>query len=386
MSNDAGSLALPCAHYRNGDCRSCNLLPQPYATQLADKAARCRALLSRHADLRWLPAQASPVGAFRNKAKMAVAGSMDAPTLGLADATGFSTDLRDCPLYPADMQQALDTLAEFVSRAKLPPYDIPQRQGELKFLLLTRAAGSGEFLLRFVLRSREAIQRIDKQLPWLRQQLPALRVASANLLPEHKAALEGTIELPFAGPGQLELRINERTLRLGPRCFWQTNDAIAAALYRQARDWCEDIDPGSVWDLYCGIGGFALHLANGRRAISGIELATEAIACAQTAGAGLGDERLQFHAADATAFAESHRDAPDLLVVNPPRRGLGERLCRWIDTSPSRWLIYSSCNAETLAADLARLPRWQARQARVFDMFPHSHHFEAAVLLQRAAA
>src|SRR5690606_19653964 len=122
------------------------------------------------------------------------------PILGLADATGNASDLRDCPLYGADMQGALRHAGEFVSLARIAPYDIPRRCGELKHLLLTRAAGSGELMLRFVLRSRESLARIGKHLPWLRRQVPALSVVSANLQPEHKAVLEGDTEIVFDGP------------------------------------------------------------------------------------------------------------------------------------------------------------------------------------------
>ena len=315
---------------------------------------------------------------------MAVSGSIDAPVLGLADASGSSSDLRDCPLYGADMHAALQQAGEFVSRARIEPYDIPQRRGELKHLLLTRAADSGELMLRFVLRSNESVTRIRKHLPWLRRQVPALRVVSANLQPEHKAILEGDTEILFDGPERLAVPINAVPLFLRPGCFWQTNDAVAAALYQQVRDWCREIDPPTAWDLYCGVGGFALHCADGHRRITGIESSAAAIRCANDSRDALGDGALSFHAGDAIEYAD-HAADPALLIVNPPRRGLGPRLCRRVDAMRAEWMVYSSCNAESLATDLQQLPNWRARRARLFDMFPHTRHYELAVLLQRRA-
>jgi 23S rRNA (uracil747-C5)-methyltransferase len=332
----------------------------------------------------WLPAATSPTGGFRNKAKMAVSGSVDAPNVGLADAAGVSVDLRDCPLYPSDMQQGLSFVVEFITQTRIEPYNIPRRQGELKHALLTRAAPSGAMMLRFVLRSQESLARIRKHLPWLRERWPALQVVSANLLPEHKAALEGEREILLGDNDRLALRVNDVPLYLRPRCFFQTNDAVAAALYAQVRDWCAEIDPPSLWDLYCGIGGFALHCADGHRAVTGVETSTEAIACAEDSRRELGMAGLRFLATDATAFAFAQARAAAMLIVNPPRRGLGADLCRWIDHCDARWLVYSSCNAHTLAADLARMPRWKLQRARLFDMFPHTHHYEVAALLQKA--
>jgi 23S rRNA (uracil747-C5)-methyltransferase len=386
LNDDAvalASLALPCIHYADARCRSCDRLPLTLQEQLAEKTAECVRLLSTDEGVEWLPAAISPVGGFRNKAKMAVSGSADAPRIGLADATGLGVDLRDCPLYPSDMQQGLSLVAEFITQARIEPYDIPQRQGELKHVLLTRAAPGGAMMLRFVLRSQESLARIRKHLPWLRERWSALQVVSANLLPEHKAALEGEREILLGDNDRLALCVNGVPLYLRPRCFFQTNDVVASALYAQVRDWCAEIDPPSLWDLYCGVGGFALHCADGRRTVTGVETRAEAIACAEDSRRELGTTGLRFLAMDATAFALAQPQAAAMLIVNPPRRGLGAELCSWIDRCDARWLVYSSCNAHTLAADLARMPRWKLRRARLFDMFPHTHHYEVATLLQK---
>ncbi|MFL6062037.1 MAG: methyltransferase domain-containing protein, partial [Marmoricola sp.] len=137
-----------------------------------------------------------------------------------------------------------------------------------------------------------------------------------------------------------------------------------------------------VWDLYCGVGGFALNLAAPGRSVTGVETSAEAVASARTAADRLGVEAL-FVAADATDWALGQRDAPDLVVVNPPRRGIGEELAGWLDGSRAEYVLYSSCNPETLARDLAAMPGFAAVGARVFDMFPHTDHVEVLTLLRR---
>jgi 23S rRNA (uracil747-C5)-methyltransferase len=96
---------------------------------------------------------------------------------------------------------------------------------------------------------------------------------------------------------------------------------------------------------------------------------------------------VHFQALDASAFATAAADAPDLLVVNPPRRGLGDTLCRSVLALRPAWLMYSSCNPDSLASDLAVLTTdYQLVKVQLFDMFPHTHHAEVLTLLQRRAA
>ena len=373
---------LTCHHYDAGRCGSCTWLRTPYGDQLAAKHEHAVALLDRPG-VEWLAPVGSPVSHFRNKAKMAVAGTVERPTLGILDQDLRGVDLRDCPLHLPAVLDALPVLAAFVSRAALAPYDVATRRGELKHLLVT-ASPDDELMVRFVSRSQEPVTRIRKHLPWLHEQLPGLRVASVNLLPEHKAVLEGERELLLTDVDSLPMRVNGLTLHVRPQSFFQTNTEIAAALYREARAWTEDLDVGSVWDLYCGVGGFALHLASADRDVIGTETSAEAVASARASAAEAGLPRVRFVAGDATDLALEAGTAPDLLVVNPPRRGIGARLAGWVQTSPVRHVLYSSCNAESLARDLEAMPGFVPRRARVLDMFPNTSHYEVLVLLERA--
>lgn len=373
---------MQCPHYDAARCRSCTLIEQPYAAQLEAKQERCRELLAPFGPVDWLDPVASAESGFRNKAKMAVGGTVDAPTLGILDPGGAGVDLRDCGLYPASLQAALPTVAELVTRARLVPYDVPTRRGELKYVLVTQSP-DGELMIRFVLRSTEALPRLRKHLPWLLAALPRAAVVSANLLPEHKAVLEGDEEVVLTERSTLRMRVNDVDLHLRPQSFFQTNTEVAAALYRIGRDWVDAADPASVWDLYCGVGGFALHVARPGRAVVGIETSAEAVASAEQSRDERGLPDVRFAAGDATAFALAAGRAPDLVVVNPPRRGIGPALAGWLEDSGVRDVVYSSCNAASLARDLAAMPSLRPRRGRVLDMFPQTGHYEVVVALSR---
>ncbi|WP_028472425.1 23S rRNA (uracil(747)-C(5))-methyltransferase RlmC [Nocardioides alkalitolerans] len=375
---------MDCHHFDAGRCRSCSWLPRAYDDQLAAKEQGCRDLLAPWSDLEWLPPVASRPERFRNKAKMVVGGTVDAPTLGILDPAGAGVDLQDCGLHEPPLRDALPALAAFVTRAGLAPYDVPRRRGELKHVLAT-VSPDGELMVRFVLRSTEALSRVRKHLPTLLADLPTLVVATVNLQPEHKAVLEGPDEIVLTERQTLRMRVNDVDLHLRPQSFFQTNTEVAAALYRQGRAWVDEVAPARLWDLYCGVGGFALHATAPDREVVGIEVSAEAVASAEQSAREAG-VRATFAAGDATTYAaRSRRGQPDLVVVNPPRRGIGADLAGWLEASGAGHLVYSSCNATTLARDLAAMPSLRPRRARVLDMFPQTGHYEVAVLLEREA-
>ncbi|WP_210502655.1 23S rRNA (uracil(747)-C(5))-methyltransferase RlmC [Nocardioides xinjiangensis] len=371
---------MDCHHYDAFRCRSCTLLAVPRARQLSDKEAHARSLVPAPV---WLPTVAGADAGFRNKAKMAVGGTVAAPTLGILDRDLAGVDLRDCGLHSPGLTAALDGVAAWISSAGLVPYDVAARAGELKHVLLTES-GDGALMLRLVMRSTALEARVRSRLPALLEAVPALRVVTINVQPEHKAVLEGEREIVLTASSTLPMRLATGvTLRLGPRSFFQTNTPVAEALYDQARAWVDAVpDVRTVWDLYCGVGGFALHLAAPGREVLGVEVSADAVEAARATAADLG-AAATFVAADATAYALAQDAAPDLVVVNPPRRGIGADLAGWLEASPTRHVVYSSCNAESLARDLEAMPSLRPVEARVLDMFPHTSHYEVMVLLSR---
>lgn len=432
-----------CSLHDAGACRSCPDLARPLPEQLAAKQAQVAGLLADGpapvARDTWLPPAGSAPTGFRNKAKMAVSGSVSAPVLGLADRFGGSLDLRGCPLHVDAIQESLPVLGQLVTGLGLEPYHIAADRGELKYLLLT-ASPTGALMVRWVLRSHRHVGTLRRALPRIRRALPQLEVMSANIQPVRQAVLEGEEEillglaegmsdrlqmdllLPAQDvPGRPEGRKAEETvlpLLLPTRSFFQTNTAVAEELYATARQWAAQwasrrrvaggragadagrIGAGSkrgavplrLWDLFCGVGGFALALAShpalhGAQ-VRGVELSASAIHGAQASARlmGLDPRRVWFEAGDARVLDPRSGDVPDLLVVNPPRRGIGPDLAQRIEASGVGRVLYSSCNPSSLVSDLAAMPSLRVRRARLFDMFPHTGHAEVLVELGRSGS
>ena len=406
-------------------CRSCPNLDLSLAQQLQLKQSAVQATLAGQVETAaWLEPFASAPSHFRNKAKLAVSGTTHAPVLGLVDRFDNGTDLTSCPLHVNEIKAALAPLTRAITRMGLQPYSIVKRRGELKHVLIT-ASANGQLMVRFVLRSTAQLPAIRKGAPRLQSELPGLRVLSVNIQPRPAAILEGereiilsqnsTLDMPLYLPelGADGVVVNNKKsvlpLVLPPQSFFQTNSDVAAGLYAQARAWARDYAGGqagvltgesgaggaypdaiqssqSIWDLYCGVGGFALALAQPGAQVLGVEVSAPAIDGARAAAARLGltSPQVRFEAGDASVLDASGQvyghDKPDLLVVNPPRRGIGE-LAASIEGSGIQRVLYSSCNPASLTKDLEVMSSYRVRRARLFDMFPHTNHAEVLVEL-----
>ena len=406
-------------------CRSCPNLDLPLAQQLQLKQSAVQATLAGQVEAAaWLEPFASAPSHFRNKAKLAVSGTTHAPVLGLVDRFDNGTDLTSCPLHVNEIKAALAPLTRAITRMGLQPYSIVKRRGELKHVLIT-ASANGQLMVRFVLRSTAQLPAIRKGAPRLQSELPGLRVLSVNIQPRPAAILEGEREIILSQDSTLDMPLylpelgadgvvvnNKKSvlpLVLPPQSFFQTNSDVAAGLYAQARAWARDYaggqavaltgEPGaggahpdatqssqSIWDLYCGVGGFALALAQPGAQVLGVEVSAPAIDGARAAAAQLSltSPQVRFEAGDASVLDASGQvyghDKPDLLVINPPRRGIGE-LAASIEDSGIPRVLYSSCNPASLTKDLEVMSSYRVRRARLFDMFPHTNHAEVLVEL-----
>ncbi|MDY0886579.1 23S rRNA (uracil(747)-C(5))-methyltransferase RlmC [Kosakonia sp. CFBP8986] len=374
---------MQCALFDAGRCRSCEWIAQPLPLQLSAKMDHLRALLAPFAVESWCEPVRGPEQGFRNKAKMVVSGSVEKPLLGMLHRDGTPEDLTACPLYPETFAPVFAALKPFIARAGLTPYNVARKRGELKYLLLTESLLDGGMMLRFVLRSEAKVEQLRAALPALQAQLPQLKVISVNIQPVHMAIMEGEREIFLTDQQALAENFNGVPLAIRPQSFFQTNPAVASQLYATARDWVRQLPVNHMWDLFCGVGGFGLHCATPEMKLTGIEIAPEAIACATQSAEALGLHNLHFQALDSTRFATAQKSVPDLVLVNPPRRGIGAELCDYLSRMAPPWIIYSSCNAQTMAKDVAALADYRVARVQLFDMFPHTAHYEVLTLLIR---
>ncbi len=364
-----------CPHHAEGRCRSCDRMGVPARERLLETARRLAEVTGVEPEEPFL----SSDWGFRDKAKMTVGGDVENPILGLlAPDLTHVKELLDCPVQAQALNSELPGLRDFIRKWKLTPYDVISRRGELKGLILSHSPVTGAKMLRFVLRSREALDRIRLGLA----DLPGFAVVSVNLQPVPHALTEGPEEILLRG-SSLPHETPGLKLAFPPQAFMQTNLAVAEGLYATAAEWACPWKGKKALDLFCGVGGFALHLARAGLDVEGVEVNPEAVEAARV-NAIANQLHVPFHVAaagDVRALWE--KTAPSLVVVNPPRRGLGESLSLCLQFTPEA-ILYSSCDLDSFAADFSTLKqRFGAERVKIFDIFNHTSHFEVLSLLVR---
>jgi 23S rRNA (uracil747-C5)-methyltransferase len=314
----------------------------------------------------------------RHKVKMSVSGSVQNPIVGLTRRDRSTQELLECSLSTEPIQSLLHELAVVISSHSLTPYDIERRRGELKFIIVTTTHDHQEGIVRFVLRSHELIPHITAALPRLMSVFPWIRVVSCNIQPLHAAILGGPEEVVLTESSLIRELFGVVPLYFAPQSFMQVTPAIASQLYAQAAEIVQRAAPRVVLDLYCGVGGFSLSAAPHCREVHGVEISEQAILCAQRSARELAYEHTLFTASDVDAFVRSVVTlSPDLLIVNPPRRGLSEAVREYARRAKPKYILYSSCNPETFAQDVAAISNdYALEELTPFDMFPMTMHWE----------
>ncbi len=202
-----------------------------------------------------------------------------------------------------------------------------------------------------------------------------------------ETTMGGETEL-VSGEAELPERLGELDLRVSPEAFFQTNTEMTEVLYGLIVQYAALEGWERVYDLCCGIGSIAMTLAPRAGELWGVELVEEAVANA-IAGAQRNGIRAHFFAGDVRlALPEllARAGKPDVVVVDPPRAGLSQKVVRRIIDCAPRRIVYVSCNPTTLAPNAAQLVEagWVLRKVRPVDMFPQTHHVECVALLERA--
>lgn len=377
-------MTIFCRYFNQSVCKSCDLITIDYSVQVAYKEDTLRTSL-KHLKIPALDLSVSSSQiSFRNKAKFAVTGDIQNPVIGLTgeDHLDQGRELLECPLHVEQINKILPQIKNFITLSNLVPYQIKEKKGELKGIILYYSVNSDEGYIRFILRSKESLDRIRKNLSFFKE-LANWKSISANIQPIPHAVLEGDEEIWFTDKTTIKNRLGNFEFTLSPQGFVQTNQKVAEELYKEAAAWIRDLSVNKMLELYCGQGPFSFFASEEVQESLGIEINAQSVDSANAIAKSMNKSHLKFVQSDAAEMkAKSVEYHPDLILVNPPRRGLGETV-QLLNEVRSRYIIYSSCDHETLAKDLSLVRGYSIQKIKMFDMFPHTKHFETLVLLKR---
>lgn len=377
---------MDCRWFKTNHCRSCDLLEHTYEETLQIKERRLVEMFPEsNLFLRPSIGLNQNVAGTRNKAKLAASFVNSKYEFGVHDAHGQFKNLEECPLHMDGINEWLPVLKSKLIEFNVYPYSLVEKKGELKYLIISKSEQYGSFLLRFVIRSKESLDRLRKMAAVMVNEYSQIKVITANIQPEHKAVLEGDEEIVLTEEKIILHKFDNVFLSLGPRSFFQVTPQIAARLYKCVGDLVEEHKVESFLDLFCGVGAFSYFAARSCRDVLGVEISREAIECAQSSKPlnQLSGE-LNFLSLDVEAFLKNLTKQYMCILVNPPRRGLNQSIIESILLQKPAMIIYSSCNVETLARDyLSFSDGYEIISTQIFDMFPYTAHFETLMVLKR---
>jgi 23S rRNA (uracil1939-C5)-methyltransferase len=374
-----------CPHF--GRCGGCDLQALSYEAQLRIKENHLLQALKRIGGEDMEGEPISPMVPsvdrffYRGKIEFSFGRAQGRTTVGLSGRSspfssyaGRVVPVDGCLLFSPVAGQVLPLVVDALSGSGLMPYDAAAGKGTLQRLVIREAKGTGEVMVHVV-----AASDLGRRLSGLKDRLAALpQVASFYATGNRATRL-------LSGKPAIDEKLSGLTFRIYPFSFFQPNPMTAGLLYERLASFPGIEGSRRALGLYCGSGPVELHLARVVKEVTGIDSSGDNIACARENARLNGSENCTFIEDKAERAGQVFAGKTDLLVVDPPRRGMsGAALAAVRRIGPER-IAYISCNPTTLARDLKDLKgSYRAKEIVPFDFFPHTAHFEVLTLLERA--
>jgi 23S rRNA (uracil1939-C5)-methyltransferase len=325
---------------------------------------------------------------YRNSAKLVVTGKFSAPVIGMYRSNSHDViDIGSCPLHHPLINQVIVAVKEGIKKGKVPIYSPRSSSGILRYLVVRVSEADNRAMVIFVT-ARRSFNEIHHLGKYLQTVVPEVEVVDQNVNSSTGNVIIGQQDFFATRQQALVGSIGEIKFSISPRSFFQVNSGGAGSIYEKVREWGELTGRETVIDVYCGVGGISLFLADRAGEVIGIETVEAAVVDAGKNASMNGIRNCLFKAGDAADLLEELREEQkkvDLIVLNPPRKGCEEKVLREVaKLNPSR-IIYVSCSPQTLARDLDMLAShgYQTCEVQPVDMFPQTQHVENVARLSR---
>ena len=378
-----------------GPCGGCSLRHLDYAAELRAKQESVLDAFRRIGglDVPVLDILPSPeTDRYRNKVQFPVGLDKNgSPCIGFyAGRTHRIVPCPDCKLQPGVLNEIGNVLCSFFGQHGIQPYDEQTGKGLVRHIFLRRGAHSGQIMVCLVC-TRAKLPYAEELCTLLREQFPAIATILLNVNAKNTNVILGSETHTLYGPGYIEDTLCGVPVRLGPLSFYQVNTLAAERLYGVAAQYAQLSPDDLLLDLYCGMGTIGLSMVDHCRELIGVEIVPEAIDSAKANAARMGDAvaaKSRFFCADAGQAATQLAAEglhPDVVMLDPPRKGCDEAtLSAVVQMSPRR-VVYVSCNPSTAARDSAWLEQhgYHAEKVQPVDLFPRTKHVETVCALSK---
>lgn len=296
-------------------------------------------------------------------------------------------DINKCWLQPDPSNKIRNTIREYSLKNDLEFFNPKEHGGFLRNLII-RTSSTGEIMviLSFYQENKEEreklLRHIDNEIPGIHSLMYVINSKGNDTLYDQNIKV-------FKGKDHIIEEMEDLKFKIGPKSFFQTNTKQALALYQTARSYAEIKPDEIVYDLYTGTGSIANFIAGYAKKVVGIESVPEAIEDAMVNSEINGITNTSFHSGDIKELLDeefiSKHGKPDVIITDPPRAGMHKNVVEQILKLGTERIVYVSCNPATQARDLELLsPKYKITDVQPVDMFPHTHHVENIVRLQKA--
>ena len=288
-------------------------------------------------------------------------------------------------------KEVMDTVKAFMTKYRIAPYNEVTHKGLVRHVLIRIGAKTKQIMVCVIINGKNLPNK-EKLVEELCK-LEGMYSISLNINTKKSNVILGDKVINLYGPGYIEDYIGDVKFRISPLSFFQVNPVQTEKLYNKALEYADLTGNEMVWDLYCGIGSISLFLAKKAKQVLGVEIVPEAIADAKINAKINGINNAEFFVGAAedvvTEYFENHKDdeecKPDVIVVDPPRKGCDHKLLETIvEMNPER-VVYVSCDSATLARDVKWLSEngYKLKEVTPCDMFGQTTHVECVVALHR---
>ena len=378
-----------------GPCGGCSLRHLGYAAELRAKQENVADAFARIGglDVPVLPIVGSPeIDRYRNKVQFPVGtDKAGRPCIGFyAGRTHRIVPCPDCRLQPGVLNEIGNTLCAFFAEKGIRPYDEETGKGLVRHIFLRRGAHSGQIMVCLVC-TRAKLPCAEELCTRLKEAFPDIVTILLNVNAKNTNVILGSETHTLYGQGYIEDTLCGVPVQLGPLSFYQVNTLAAEQLYGIAAEYAQLTPDDLLLDLYCGMGTIGLSMADHCRELVGVEIVPEAIESAKANAARMGAAvaaKSRFFCADAgQAAAQLAAEGlhPDIVMLDPPRKGCDEATLSAVVRMAPRRVVYVSCNPATAARDAAWLEQngYHAEKVQPVDLFPRTRHCEAVLLLTK---
>ena len=376
-----------------GPCGGCSLRHLDYTAELRAKQENVTDAFRRIGglDVPVLDICPSPeVDRYRNKVQFPVGLDKNGnPCIGFyAGRTHRIVPCPDCKLQPGVLNDIGNALCRFFAENGIQPYNEETGRGLVRHIFLRRGAHSGQIMVCLVC-TRPNFPHADALCTRLREQFADIATILLNVNSKNTNVILGTETHTLYGPGYIEDTLCGVPVQLGPLSFYQVNTLAAERLYGIAAQYAQLTPDDLLLDLYCGMGTIGLSMVDHCRELVGVEIVPEAIESAKANAARMGEAvaaKSRFFCADAGQAATrlaAEGLHPDVVMLDPPRKGCDEATLSAVVRMAPRRVVYVSCNPATAARDAAWLEQngYHAEKVQPVDLFPRTKHCETVCLL-----